>query len=78
MGRRQDRSGNNVTGLSLAFTEGFADNDSLSGAMQAAAAPRGVKLSSFHARDASEFERAFAGMTHAGMHGLIVLTDPMD
>ena len=97
------RPGGNVTGLSLAFTEGFAGkwvellleavphasrlsvltnplysrNDSLSREMQAAAAPRAVKLSSFHARDATEFEGAFAGMTHAGVHGLIVLTDPL-
>jgi len=68
------RPGGNVTGLSLAFTEGFAGkwvellleavphasrlsvltnplysrNDSLSREMQAAAAPRAVKLSSFH------------------------------
>jgi len=97
------RPGGNVTGLSLAFTEGFAGkwvellleavpqasrlavlanplysrNDSFAREMLAAAAPRAVKLSMFHARDAGEFEGAFAGMGQAGAQGLIVLTDPL-
>ena len=97
------RPGGNFTGLSLAFTEGFAGkwvdliteavprasrvavlsnplqsrNEGLLRKMQAAAATRGVKLYSFQARDAKEFDGAFATMTRGGMGGLIVLTDPL-
>jgi ABC-type uncharacterized transport system substrate-binding protein len=97
------RPGGNLTGLSLAFTEGFAGkwvqllieavprasrvavllnplysrSESLWTEMQSAAATRGVKLFSFQARDAKEFDGAFAAMTQGGMGGLIVLTDPL-
>ncbi len=97
------RPGGNLTGLSLALTEGFAGkwvellmeavpqtahvavllnplysrNEVLWREMQEAAATRGVKLSSFQARDANELNGAFAAMTRGGMGGLIVLTDPL-
>lgn len=97
------RPGGNLTGLSLAWAEGFAGkwvelfkeavprasrvavlsnplqpgNMVFWSEMQTPAARLAVTLALYPARDANEFEGAFAAIARDSMGGLIVLTDPL-
>jgi putative tryptophan/tyrosine transport system substrate-binding protein len=82
------RPGGNITGVSSLAVElgpkqlevvnpdNPANANPLARAVETAAATRGIELHTLHARNESEFDRAFAALPNVGAGALMIGTDP--